>query len=43
MAAAEFDQKDAKLITLNHKKIFFSFGGTFRREDNSFFASGMRC
>jgi hypothetical protein len=37
MAVAEFDQKDAKLITLNYNKIFFSFGGTFGREDNSLF------
>ena len=37
MAAAEFDQKDAKMITLNHHDIYFSFEGIFGREDNSIF------
>ena len=37
MAVTEFDIKDANLITLNHHEIFFSFGGTFGREDYSFF------
>ena len=37
MAAAEFDQKDAELITINHHDVYFSFGGTFGREKNSIF------
>ena len=37
MAVAEFDQKDANLITLNHHEIFFSYGGTFGREKNDLF------
>ena len=37
MAAPEFDQKKAKLITLNGHAIFYSFGGVFGREDNSIF------
>ena len=38
MAAAEFDQKDANLITLNnHTYIFASFGGTIELEYNSIF------
>ena len=38
MAAPEFDQKDEKLIKLNHHDIYFSFGGTFGRKDSSFLA-----
>ena len=37
MEAAEFDQKDAKLITLNHHGICYSFGCTCGCEINSFF------
>ena len=37
MAAPEFDQRKAKLITLNGHEIFYSFGGVFGREDNSIF------
>ena len=37
MAAPEFDQKKAKLITLNGHEIFYLFGGVFAREDNSIF------
>ena len=36
MASSKFDQKDASLITLYQDEIFFSFGGTYGREDNSF-------
>jgi hypothetical protein len=37
MKAAEFDHKDAKLITLNYHDICFSFEGTSGRESNSIF------
>ena len=38
MAAPEFDQKDAKLIKLNHHYIYFSLGGTFGRKDSIIFS-----
>ena len=37
MTAPEFDQKKAKLITLNGHENFYLFGGVFAREDNSIF------
>ena len=37
MKAAEFDQNNAKLITLNHHYICFLFEGTSGRESNSIF------